>query len=160
MHDRHIIPHTQQQFRKLVATTFRVFRENLPRGQTGMATAGEFHTGGLSCSSGHIALRASISCAASDSSMGCVHMICHRSTRVARFAPPREQWEPRCETRFRVQIQEPSRRKSENTKMCSRGATELYIEHGRFPTLLTSASDSDWIRISKIGGERERERGQ
>lgn len=40
-----------------------------PRGHTGIAIAGEFHTGGLSCSSGHIAFRVSISCSTSDSSM-------------------------------------------------------------------------------------------
>lgn len=45
---------------------------SIPRGQTGTATAGEFHTGGLSCSSGHIAFSASISCAASDSSASAI----------------------------------------------------------------------------------------
>ena len=45
-----------------------VLHATIPRGQTGTATAGEFHMGGLSCSSGHIAFSASISCAASDSS--------------------------------------------------------------------------------------------
>lgn len=40
-----------------------------PRGQTGIAIAGQFQTGGRSWSSGQIARRASISCAASHSSM-------------------------------------------------------------------------------------------
>lgn len=55
-----------------------VIHATIPRGQTGTATAGEFHMGGLSCSSGHIAFSASISCAASDSSA---------IARVLRFFP-------------------------------------------------------------------------
>lgn len=45
------------------------YRALSPRGQTGIAIAGLFQTGGRSWSSGQIARRVSISCAASDSSM-------------------------------------------------------------------------------------------
>lgn len=51
------------------ATTYSSIQARSPRGQTGIAIAGQFQTGGRSCSSGQIARRASISCAASDSSM-------------------------------------------------------------------------------------------